>query len=262
MDKQSPDEIGKKQLHIGSLGSSFAAGPGIPPTINHLAMRSGNNYPHLLAKRLGARLTDLSVSGATLKQILCESYGSFKWTRFEPQLKALPADVDIVTITGGGNDIGYIGGVFNDALNAKLGGYLPAQILSIPASNGRSAEDVADSFIAIIDKIWKIAPRARIFLVEYLTLFGPDVRPEKDVPLSQEQISHHRNVAGELSKAYGLAKVARPDVTLLPVGEQSLGHGIGSEEPWVQGLNLSSAFHPNLKGMEAVADMIYDELNG
>jgi hypothetical protein len=63
----------QKKLRIASLGSSFAAGPEIPPQIEPLAaMRSGQNYPHLLAQRLNAELTDLSVSGATLLNITVE----------------------------------------------------------------------------------------------------------------------------------------------------------------------------------------------
>lgn len=56
--------------HIASLGSSFAAEPGIEPLANRAAMRSARNYPHLLAERLGADLSDLTVSGATTGTIL------------------------------------------------------------------------------------------------------------------------------------------------------------------------------------------------
>lgn len=56
--------------HVASLGSSFAAGPGIRPVEHRGALRSARNYPHLLADRLGARLTHLTVSGATTATIL------------------------------------------------------------------------------------------------------------------------------------------------------------------------------------------------
>lgn len=250
---------GTKPQKYAALGSSFAAGPGIPPTISRLAMRSGNNYPHILAKRLGAELTDLTVSGATLGNVLSEPQGYFQISRFEPQLAGLPLDVDIVTITGGGNDLGYIGGVIRDALNATLLGSLLAWLLHRPASKPLSSEGVAERFKAIIDKIRTIAPRAQIILVEYLTLFGPDIQP-KDIMLDEAQISHHRNVADCLEKAYRLAAEARPGVTVISVGEMSRRHGLGSEEPWVEGMCWKGAFHPNLKGMKAVAEMIYEEL--
>ena len=104
-------ETKNKKLKIASLGSSFAAGPGIPPQIQPLhAGRSGRNYPHLLAQQLDAELTDLTVSGSTLLDITVNQRidpltGGF----FPTQLSNLPEDADIITITAGGNDINYIG---------------------------------------------------------------------------------------------------------------------------------------------------------
>jgi len=38
-----------------ALGSSFASGPGIEPIIDPRCGRSGSNYAHLVAGRLGRR---------------------------------------------------------------------------------------------------------------------------------------------------------------------------------------------------------------
>jgi hypothetical protein len=57
-------------VHVVALGSSFAAGPGIDPILDRAAGRSGRKYPHLLADRLGAGITNLAVSGATTGTIL------------------------------------------------------------------------------------------------------------------------------------------------------------------------------------------------
>lgn len=88
--------------HIAALGSSFAAGPGIDPIIDQAAMRSGRNYPHLLAEQLGARLTDLTVSGATTATILGEPQITMDGTQFAPQIYGLPVDAYLVTVTAGG----------------------------------------------------------------------------------------------------------------------------------------------------------------
>ena len=109
----------KKPLHIVALGSSFAAGPGIHLQALKSAGRSKQNYAHLLAKRLGARLTYLSVSGTTLMNILLEPQVLFR-NHFEPQLAAFPSNVDIVTITGGGNDLNYIGAITTATLQSFL----------------------------------------------------------------------------------------------------------------------------------------------
>jgi hypothetical protein len=80
-------------LHIVALGSSFAAGPGIEPQALRAAGQSEQNYAHLLTGRLSAQLTDLSVSGATLKNVLSEPQYLFG-TKFEPQLSELPPNIE------------------------------------------------------------------------------------------------------------------------------------------------------------------------
>ena len=267
MSSQDGIFAGTKTLHIAALGSSFAAGPGIPPKINRAAGRSGNNYPHILAKRLGAQLTDLTVSGATLKTILSEPQPSVLGTYFgifEPQIKGLPSDADMVTITAGGNDLGYIGGVIHDALKPSFFGRLLSRMIPAPKPDV-TAEDVAETFIAVVDEVRKIAPRSRVLLVEYLTLFGSDIKPGENTTLDEAQIRYHRSVAETLERAYGLVAGARPWCEVVPVGKRSRGHGIGSEEPWVEGFSLGilwqgNMFHPNLKGMYGVADLIYEKL--
>jgi lysophospholipase L1-like esterase len=97
-------------MHLVSLGSSFAAGPGLAPITNTSAKRSSINYPSLLAKSLGAHHTDLSVSGATLLNLSITRQKVFLGEEFQPQVEGVPEDADVVTITGGGNDLGYIGG--------------------------------------------------------------------------------------------------------------------------------------------------------
>lgn len=94
--------------HVVALGSSFAAGPGIDPIVDRSALRSGRDYPHLLAERLGAELTDLTVSGATTATILDRPQRTVRGCWFPPQADGIPADADLGTITAGGNDLGYM----------------------------------------------------------------------------------------------------------------------------------------------------------
>jgi len=104
-------------LHITALGSSFAAGVSIPPQSGpKAAFRSEKNYAHLLAQKLDAKLTDLTISGATLKTIGEDPQTAIGET-FAPQIEGLGEDVDVVTITAGGNDLGYIGDLCLDSLS-------------------------------------------------------------------------------------------------------------------------------------------------
>ena len=56
-----------------ALGSSYAAGPGITPTVPGSpprCARSAENYAHVLAQHRGLSLVDASCSGATTVDVL------------------------------------------------------------------------------------------------------------------------------------------------------------------------------------------------
>ncbi|KAJ5748270.1 uncharacterized protein N7511_009966 [Penicillium nucicola] len=242
----------QKKLCIASLGSSFAAGPDIPPQIKPLAaMRSGQNYPHLLAQRLNAELNDLSVSGATLLNITVEPQSApFSDHIFLPQISDLPSNADIITVTAGGNDINYIGGMISDACGAPM--QLPDPL---------TIDQLAQRLGGVLDELHKRAPGARIYLVEYLAILGPDTRPDQDIPLGRERITHHSGIASLLQRAYLAAVERRGDwCERVPIHELSLGHALGSKEPWVGGFDGGPLLHPNLAGMKAVADILYERI--
>lgn len=269
----------EQNLHIVSLGSSFGAGPGIPPQLKpRAAMRSGRNYPHLLAQRLDAKLTDLTVSGATLLNIIQEPQTApLSAQVFPPQIDGVPTDADIITITAGGNDINYIGQMLSDAWGATSPGMISNTVMhgvravssifttSAPEPQvSISHEALIDRFVGILDAVHQKAPKARIYLVEYLAVLGPDTQPGQDIPFDQEKIDYHRDVASTLQKAYSAAAERRSEwCERVPVHELSLLHALGSEEPWVGGFDLSTllrrsgpVLHPNLEGMKAVAEIL------
>ncbi|TXI53573.1 GDSL-type esterase/lipase family protein, partial [Mycolicibacter arupensis] len=89
-----------------ALGSSMAAGPGIRPSAPgapRAAGRSARNYPHLVAHALGLDLCDVTFSGATTAHLLSE-----RQRGVPPQIETLNGSEALVTITIGGNDVGYV----------------------------------------------------------------------------------------------------------------------------------------------------------
>ncbi|KAI1082889.1 SGNH hydrolase [Whalleya microplaca] len=252
-------------LHIASLGSSFAAGPSIPPVADEAAGRSGANFACLVAKRVGARLTDVTVSGATLLNLTTDPQDCGGRV-FPPQIQSLPADADVVLVLGGGNDIGYIGGMFEDTLSAYwLGG-----IVSLLRGSGApTAQDqlgvdgLASRYGTVLDAIHAKAPKAKVLVVEYFTMLGPDVRPGVNVPFNADRVEHHKKVAVVLNEATSKAVEERSDwCKLVSVAEPSTAHAIGSAEPWVSGFSwklfyAGGAYHPRAEGMKAVADIVY-----
>lgn len=256
------------RLKIAALGSSFAAGPNIPPQVNKAAMRSGRNYAHLVAERLDADLTDLTVSGATLLNVIKEPQVTMLRTTFKPQISLLPSDSDIVFLTGGGNDMNYSGGMISEALGQTpvIGGLLSG-IANKYGDGTTELQALTARFVEVIDAIHKAAPKAKIILVEYLTVLGSDTKAGTDVSLSQDRVSHYQKLAEVLHTAYRHAAGARSDFAeSVPIATLSGDHGVGSQQPWVDGCSVwmilrgFAPFHPNAAGHEAIADVLCDKL--
>ena len=263
-------------MHIAALGSSFAAGPSIPPQVDAAARRSGANYPSLLATALNARLTDLSASGATLLNVLSEPQQTLLAT-LPAQIDLLPADADIVTLTAGGNDLGYSAGMIGEAAQLTiddrevLGAMLEGMGLKREGVVGAvGAEEVRERFVRIIDAIKAKAPKARIFLVEYLAVFGAESKVAEDQPLGVESVEKYRKMAAELARAYREAAEQRSGqgVEVVGVAKMSEGHALGSNEPWMTGYTAEllmrggAPFHPNAEGHKAVADELLRRVRG
>jgi lysophospholipase L1-like esterase len=247
----------------------MAAGPGIPPVVDRGAMRSGRNYPHQLAEALGLHLVDATVSGATTATVLHAEQRTARG-KVPPQVDSLVPEAALVTLTIGGNDVSYVGGL----AVASLRGTLSRLPLLLPPARSvlrgsprfdrrpEAYEAVTAGIVAIVERVRATAPGARVVLVDYLTLVGPDAVPGRALPLTSEAIAEVRAAAAHLNGA--IARAAEvSDVDLVAASEASLGHGIGSAEPWVTGFELGNPlrngripYHPNLAGMTAVATML------
>ncbi|KAI0101645.1 SGNH hydrolase-type esterase domain-containing protein [Nemania sp. FL0031] len=258
-------------LRIASLGSSFAAGPSIAPVENGSAGRSGANYAHLVAERVGGTLTDLSVCGATLLHLL-DTPQHAGGTEFPPQIDGVPEDSDVVLVLGGGNDIGYIGGLFDDTLKRSLPGtalmYLrgPDPDHEAKTQLQLDVEGLAERYATVLDAIHRKAPGAYVLVVEYQAVVGPDTRPGEDVVFGADRIAYHREVAARLQEATRKAADGREDwCSIVGVAEASEAHAIGAADPWIFGFNWKlfyrgCAYHPRPEGMVAIADLIHDKM--
>jgi lysophospholipase L1-like esterase len=79
---------------------------GFAPRVSASPRRAGRpagNYAHLVARGLGLDLHDVTYSGATTGDILRPSAAGAP-----AQLEAVTPDTRLVTITAGGNDVGFL----------------------------------------------------------------------------------------------------------------------------------------------------------
>lgn len=249
-----------------AMGSSFAAGPGIAPLVDRAAGRSANNYAHLVAKARGLLLTDVTCSGATTANLLNRPQLGLGRI-YPPQIEAVTEDTALVTITAGGNDLGFIPDLSKIAYLTKFAGWLPYVRDLIPSPDVLQLEDprvdsLMNSMISVVEAIQERAPGVQVIIVDYLTVLGPDIH-NWSVHLSDDQIDALRSLA--TAHTLAMETVAEwTDATLVQASKASADHGLGSPDPWITGLTTffnplaggPVPFHPTAAGMRAVADLI------
>lgn len=247
-----------------ALGSSFASGPGLKPRSPGsplLCARSDANYAHLLARKRGLALVDVSCAGATTEHVL---RGGQYFQR--AQLDAVTPQTRLVTATIGGNDVAYLGNLA--ALSCGPAPSLVARLAGmctpVPDQTVRSAfVRLAVSLREIAAEVHRRSPQARLVFVDYLTVLPPSgTCPQLD--LSAADADHLRIVAAKLvATTRDAARSTGAD--LVDMAALSQGHDVCATDPWLNGRHPPSLFtaplHPNGGGMAAVADAI-DRLLG
>jgi lysophospholipase L1-like esterase len=244
-----------------ALGSSYAAGPGLGnrvPGSPRLAARSLHNYAHLLADRLKLRLTDVSFSGATVAQIMGKEAGASSL----PQLEAVTSQTRLVTLTGGGNDLGYIGYLITASLPALVrtvtGGNKRIAELSNAADFERKSSELGDNLIALVEGIRSRAPKATIVITDYLALLPPE-NGVIAAPLRRDDTDRGRRYWERVNLILRQA-AARAGVLFADLSATSAPHHAWSDDPWTERFVLlggkAAAYHPNRAGMTAVADAV------
>jgi lysophospholipase L1-like esterase len=247
---------------VVSLGSSFAAGPFIPPVVDADAGRSGRNYPHLLAAHLGAELVDLTVSGATTATILDEPQTTISGKVYAPQLEGVPRNADVVTVTAGGNDLNYTGSMLFAAFRRLDPAHPVNRFLAPRFPDGLQEPSdelvgTAESgLVRIVEEVTARTENARIVLVDYLTVIGGGTSGGTWFDDAERDLFLRMRTA--LEGAYVRA-AERTGAELVRMSELSREHGLDSAEPWVRGLltdpaSSAGSFHPNALGMERVAE--------
>jgi lysophospholipase L1-like esterase len=242
-----------------AMGSSFGAGPGLRPRVPaspRLAGRSIINYAHLLATRLHLELTDVTFSGASIGDILRE-----RDRPRDPQLSYVVERTALVTITCGGNDVGYGLGLTLPSMPRPLGWALDARgrlkSFTHPGNLDDRFRRLDEDLASLIVSVRERAPHARIVIVGYLTILPPVGVPTDPLPAPVAEWG--REVAQRLSTTM-CAAATRAGAEFLDVAQHSLEHHAWSAEPWTNPFHFTfrggAAYHPTAAGMRAVAAML------
>ena len=248
-----------------AMGSSYAAGPSVGHPVPGAPKGSGRslqNYAHLVAADLDLMLTDVTFSGATIAELLRGTEASMTGRRMPPQVDALTPASRLVTITGGGNDVGYIGRILLGSIPAPLA-WLPfvrrarREVDTAAQTDAKFAQLEVD-LRALIAEIRTRSPRADIVLVEYLNVLPVDA----SIPIGRfpREVADWGRAALTRLAALTDSVGAETGCRVVAVTAASVDHHAWSAEPWTRRLQFSrrngAPFHPNLAGMRAVADLV------
>ncbi|MFD0657893.1 SGNH/GDSL hydrolase family protein [Thermocatellispora tengchongensis] len=154
-----------------ALGDSYAAGPGIAPVEDEACGRSGANYASLLGER-ARRFTDVSCAGATTRDLYRRQNGD------RPQIAALRSRASLVTLSIGGNDLGFTE-IIQTCAQAAQTAPTGSPCKDYYAKDGSDAlakrmRGVAASVGKVLRDVKRRSPRAQVLLVGYPSLLPDD----------------------------------------------------------------------------------------
>ena len=240
-----------------ALGSSFAAGLGLGPRAPGsplVCQRSVNGYPQQLARIMRLSLTDMTCSGATVRHVLRGGQ-----VFLGPQIDAIGPDTRLVTITAGGNDVGYVGDLTAMAFRRRGGvvGFLLGRFWKgAKPIEERPFDRLYRDLVSTLSEIRRRAPNARVVVVTY-----PEILPQdgdcQSIGIDAPGAAAMRPVGVRLAEVTREA-AKQAGATVVDMAALSAGHDACSAVPWVNGSapEHGAPFHPTLSGAQATAEQI------
>ncbi len=253
----TPSHAAAGPLRYVALGDSYSAASGVlpPDPTSPLCARSTSNYPHVIAEKTGAQLTDVTCGAAETKDFSTSQYPGVA-----PQLDALRRHTQLVTMTIGGNDNNtFIGAI------AECG----AAGVSTLGQGSPCKDRYGDSFATDIRQktypalkrslraVMTRAPHARVAILGYPWILPRTEGCFDKMPVAKGDVPYLRRVESTLNHAVRRAAAAT-GATYVSFAKISEGHdacqaaGVRWIEPVLQGTN-PVVVHPNALGEKRMA---------
>lgn len=231
---------GAPPLSYVSLGDSFSAGQGLPGGVQPCG-RAPGAYPELVAAEAKASGSFQACNGASTADVL------------SGQVEPLTSATDVVTVTIGGNDIGFAPVMTRCVLElppcTRYAGEVDAKLATLPAA-----------LAGVYGEVRRRAPKATLLVVGYpqlvadpATLAGPTC-----AGLTLDEVAFVRAEDGKLN---GVVKAATEAAggRYLDASAAFAGHEACTADPWMTGVSLSdvsASFHPNAAGQAELARLV------
>jgi lysophospholipase L1-like esterase len=236
-----------------AMGDSYSAASGnVPPDLTAApeCARSVVNYPHVMAARIGALLTDVTCGAADTTH-----YFTAQYQGVPPQLDALQVSTQLVTMTIGGNDSGVFINAVVDCGTAGLGTL--GQGSPCKDKYGSSFQDTITTrtypaLITALKAVRAKAPHAKVAILGYPWIMPATGGCYPQMPVASGDVPYLRGIQSTLNDAVRRAAAATGAV-YVDFSTVSEGHdacqpiGVRWIEPVLAGTN-PVIVHPNALG--------------
>lgn len=251
-----------------ALGDSYAAGPLIPnPVLPLGCLKSSNNYPRLAAPAIGqGAVRDATCSGAKTTHMTNPQNVSPDGPN-PPQFNRLDANTQVVSLTIGGNDIGFSEIAQNCVTLNPFGSPCRKRyVVNGVDEVSQRITATAPLLDGVLDGIRARSPLARVFVTNYPAIFpetGFGCFPQ--MPIAFNDVGYLRAKQRELN-AMIAAQAAGNGARLVDWAAASIGRDAckRSSVRWIEPIipgNWAASIHPNRRGMEGGANVLVSAVN-
>lgn len=249
-----------------AIGDSYTAAPYVYLTdVAKGCLRSNGNYPTILAKQIGAKLDDVSCSGADTRD-LTSPQKTFQNSSIPAQIDAVTSSTKLVTVGLGGNDSGLFGSLSRGCPIRGPGGQVfQGESDQAGASCGKVSQAAADRTVASIGRnlvralraIEGKSPDAKVVLVGYPRIASTTTTCPKLLPASLANARSVDAVTRKLSVAMRSA-ASSTDATFVDLYAASKGHDVcAGDSAWINGVTTdvrrAAPLHPFANEQKAAA---------
>ena len=252
----APAALGAPLRYV-ALGDSYSAASGVLPVdlTAPQCLRSTRNYPRLIASSTGAQLKDVTCGAAETNDFFESQYPGTA-----PQLNAVQADTELVTMTIGGNDSGVF---INAILSCGVAGVSTlGQGSPCKDRYGSSFEDTINNttypaLVSSLNAVRAKAPAARVAILGYPWIMPASGSCFLKMPVAKGDVPYVRGIQATLNDAVRRAAEATGS-TYVDMNAVSNGHdacqplGVRWVEPVLLGTN-PVIVHPNALGESKMA---------
>ncbi|EON24106.1 GDSL family lipase [Nocardioides sp. CF8] len=218
-----------------ALGDSYSSGNGANSTnLDFFCNRNTYAYPYLVAQqRPNTALTFVACGGATTTDVN------------NNQISALASTTKFVTITIGGNDIGFVNlltscWAYNDDAQCQA---------AADTANGKIANQLGAALDGTYARIKAASPTATVVVLGYPNPLGTNLSCLAADGISTANRTSINSVVTNLESKIS-NRVAAAGFTYKSAISPFGGHDICASDPWVNGKawNLADAYHPSRSG--------------